>query len=154
MAAVYKINDDFYDESFALVAVHTTLQDYRLAYGLNQGLNLKLKRARKNFDLAEHKSFPYFEWEDVKRDIFWVLISNYSCEQQLLVNNDLFQNEATFIKPRLIPEYKDVDYLLKIESENLGNVDEFVKKIASLPQIMASYEVKTDKLKSKNNLIF
>ncbi|MGB3144816.1 MAG: IPExxxVDY family protein [Maribacter sp.] len=154
MAAVYKINDDFYDESFALVAVHTTLQDYSLAYELNQGLNLKLKRARKDFDLAENKSFPYFEWEDVKRDIYWVLISNQSCQQQLLANNDLFQNESTFIKPRLIPEYKDVDYLLKIESENQIEIDKFIKKIASLPQVMASYEVKTDKLKSKNNLIF
>ena len=71
-----------------------------------------------------------------------------------MANNDLFQNESTFIKPRLIPEYKDVDYLLKIESENQVEIDKFIKKIASLPQVMASYEVKTDKLKSKNNLIF
>jgi hypothetical protein len=154
MAGVYKINDDFYDESFILIALHTTLDDYALVYGLNQSLKAKFVRARKDFNLAENKSFPIFEWDDEFHDMYWVLVANHSSEQELIPNNDLFQNETTFTKPRLIPEYKDVDYLLKIETEKEFDTSSLIKKILMLPRVMAAYEISTEKLKSKNNLIF
>ena len=155
MAAIYKINDDFYDESFILIALHTTLDDYALVYGLNQSIKSKFKRAKKNFNLAENKSFPIFEWDDEFHDKYWVLVANHSSEQEKLIpNNDLFQNESTYTKPRLIPEYKDVDYLLKIETEKELEINSLIKNILTLPRVMAAYEISTDKLKSKNNLIF
>lgn len=154
MAAIYKINDDFYDESFILIALHTTLNDYALVYELNQSLKSRFKRAKKNFDLAENKSFPIFEWDDEFNDMYWVLVANQSSEQELIANNDLFQNESTYTKPRLIPEYKDVDYLLKIETEKDIEINSLIKNILMLPRVMAAYEINTEKLKSKNNLIF
>lgn len=154
MAAIYKINDDFYDESFILIALHTTLEDYALVYGLNRSMKARFKRAKHNFELAENKSFPIFEWEDIFHDRYWVLIANHSSEQERIANNDLFQNETTYTKPRLVPEYKDVDYLLKIETEKEIETDALIKKILMLPRVMAAYEISTDKLKSKNNLIF
>ena len=154
MASIYKINDDFYDESFILIALHTTLEDYALVYGLNQGMKARFIRARSNFTLAENKSFPIFEWDDVFHDRYWVLVANQSSEKELISNNDLFQNETTYITPRLVPEYKDVDYLLKIETEKDIEADMLIKNILMMPKIMAAYEISTDKLKSKNNLIF
>lgn len=154
MAAIYKINEDFYDESFIVIALHTTLEDYALVYGLNDTIKARFVRARKNFNLAENKSFPFFEWDDQFHDMYWVLVSNHSSEQQQIPNNDLFQNEATYTKPRLIPEYKDVDYLLKIETDKEFDTSKLIKNILMLPRVMAAYEISTDKLKSKNNLIF
>ncbi|APQ17197.1 IPExxxVDY family protein [Maribacter hydrothermalis] len=154
MAAIYKINEDFYDESFIVIALHTTLEDYALVYGLNDTIKARFVRARKNFNLAENKSFPFFEWDDQFHDMYWVLVSNHSSEQQQILNNDLFQNEATYTKPRLIPEYKDVDYLLKIETDKEFDTSKLIKNILMLPRVMAAYEISTDKLKSKNNLIF
>ena len=87
MAAIYKINDDFYDESFILIALHTTLDDYALVYGLNQSLKAKFVRARKDFNLAKNKSFPIFEWDDEFHDMYWVLVANHSSEQELIPNN-------------------------------------------------------------------
>lgn len=154
MAAIYKINDDFYDESFILIALHTTLEDYALVYGINQSLKARFIRAKNNFNLSENKSFPIFEWDDIFHDRYWVLVANHSSEQERIANNDLFQNETTYTKPRLIPEYKDVDYLLKIETDEDTETDTIIKKILMLPRVMAAYEISTDKLKSKNNLIF
>ncbi len=154
MGAIYKINDDFYDESFILIALHSTLEDYALVYGLNQSLKARFRRAKKNFKIAENRSFPIFEWDDIFHDRYWVLVANHSSEQELLANNDLFQNETTYTKPRLIPEYKDVDYLLKIETEKDMETDTHIKRILMLPRVMAAYEISMDKLKSKNNLIF
>ncbi|WP_282112254.1 IPExxxVDY family protein [Maribacter stanieri] len=154
MAATYKINDDFYDESFSLIALHTTLEDFALAYGLNQSLKAKFVRAKKNFNLAENKSFPIFEWEDEFNDMYWVLVANHSSEKELVTHDDLFKNETTYKTPRLIPEYKDVDYLLKIETEKDFDTNSLIKNILMLPRVMAAYEISTEKLKSKNNLIF
>jgi hypothetical protein len=154
MATTYKINDDFYDESFSLIALHTTLEDFALAYGLNQSIKAKFVRAKKNFNLAENKSFPIFEWDDEFNDMYWVLIANHSSEKELVAHDDLFKNETTYNRPRLIPEYKDVDYLLKIETEKDFDTKSLIKNILMLPRVMAAYEISTDKLKSKNNLIF
>lgn len=154
MATTYKINDDFYDESFSLIALHTTLEDFSLAYGLNQSIKAKFVRAKKNFKLAENKSFPIFEWDDEFNDMYWVLIANHSSDKELVTHDDLFKNETTYKRPRLLPEYKDVDYLLKIETEKDFDTNSLIKNILMLPRIMAAYEISTDKLKSKNNLIF
>ncbi|TDT46135.1 hypothetical protein CLV90_0178 [Maribacter spongiicola] len=154
MATTYKINDDFYDESFSLIALHTTLEDFSLAYGLNQSIKAKFVRAKKNFNLAENKSFPIFEWDDEFNDMYWVLIANHSSEKELVMHDDLFKNETTYKRHRLLPEYKDVDYLLKIETEKDFDTNSLIKNILMLPRMMAAYEISTDKLKSKNNLIF
>lgn len=154
MAAIYKINEDFYDDSFLLIAVHSTLEDYAMVYGLNQSLRANFKRAKSNFDLAENSSFPWFEWQDQYHDRYYVLVSNYSVKVELLANNDLFQNELTYTKPRLIPELKEVDFFLKIE-EDLGmGSEQIIKDVLTIPKVMAAYEVDTNKLKSRNNLIF
>lgn len=155
MSAVYKIKDDFYDDSFLLVALHSTLEDFAIAYGLNKVLKSRFKRNRNGFELAENRLFPFYEWEDEFNYRYWVLIANHSSKKELVNNNDLFQNESTFSTPRLIPELKEVDYFLKIEEDNDNMVgEEIIKTILGMPKIMAAYEVDTNKLKSKNNLIF
>jgi len=154
MAATYKINDVFYDESFCLIALHTTLEDFALAYSLNKSMKAKFVRAKKNFNLAENKSFPIFEWEDEYNDMYWVLVANHSSQKEFVIHDDLFKNETTYKIPRLLPEYKDIDYLLKIETEKNFDKNSLIKNILMLPRIMAAYEISTEKLKSKNNLIF
>lgn len=154
MAAVYKINEDFYDDSFLLIAIHSSLDDYAMAYHLNQTLKANFKRSNNDFDLSENSSFPWFDWVDQFHDRYWVLIANQSTKQELQVNNDLFQNETTYSRPRLVPEYKDVDYFLKIEDEEGLESAEIVKILTKIPKVIAVYAVGTEKLKSKKNLIF
>lgn len=154
MAAVFKISDDFYDESFILIAMHTPMEDYSLAYALNQNLNSRFKRKAVDFELSLNRSYSFFEWEDSYNDRYWVLMGNQSTKQEVLANNDLFKNENTFTRPRLLPEYKDVDYLLKIETDEEFDTNELIKNVLGIPQVITAYEIETNKLKSKNNLIF
>ncbi len=154
MTAIHKIDDDFYDDSFLLIAMHSTIADYAIAYELNATLKANFKRTKKDFDLAENSIFPCYEWQDTFHDRYWVLVANHSIEQELLANNDLFQNEAIYNVPRLVPELKDVDYFLKIEEDEMQGSDAIIKNILTMPKVMAAYEVDIDKLKSKNNLIF
>lgn len=155
MSAVYKIKDDFFDESFLLVALHSTLEDYAIAYGLNSVLKSNFKRGKADFDLSENRSFPYYDWEDELNYRYWVLVSNQSAKKESVTNNDLFQYETTYSTPRLIPELKEVDYFLKIEGdEDTMDSNKIIKTLLGNPKIMAAYEVDINKLKSRNNLIF
>ncbi len=154
MAAVYKIDSDFYDDSFLLLALHSSLEDYAMIYFLNQSFKAKFKRTKEDFDLSEGSSFSVYEWEDKYHDRFWKLIANRSTKETVLENNDLFSNDHTYVKPRLIPELKDVDYFLRIEEDSSLIKKEVIKKVLNVPKIMAAYQVEPNKLKSKNNLIF
>ncbi|MFS4415560.1 IPExxxVDY family protein [Maribacter sp. 2307ULW6-5] len=152
--AVHKINDALYDEPFLLVALHSNLKDYALAYALNKMANTGFKRAKKDFELNADSSFPYFVWEDTKSESYWALVANQSTTAALTVNNDLFQNQSTLSYQRLLPELKEVDFFIKIEEGEYVDKKKLIENIMAVPNIRAAYEIDTDKLKSKNNLIF
>jgi hypothetical protein len=52
----------------------------------------------------------------------------------------------------LVPEHKDVDYLLKIDEEEMGT--DILKEILTIPKVITAHDINTDTLKSKHNLIF
>ena len=55
----------------------------------------------------------------------------------------------------LLPEYKKVDFLLKID--NICNdeyINEIISKLNEIDKINLVYRLDKDKIKTKNNLIF
>ncbi len=154
MTAVYKISGDLYEENFALIALHSTMNDYSVVYALNNVLKSSFVRAPKDLELSEHMSFPFFEWQDDQHDRYWVVLANKSTKKELLVRDGLFQDEPSFAKHHLVPEQKEVDYFIKIEHDDDLETSELVKKILTIPKIITAYSLDADMLKSKNNLIF
>lgn len=151
--------DDFEDETYSLLAIHCNLEDYRIAFLLNQFLNINLKRCAYDLDFQyTTASYSVYEWEDNKRQSMWNLIGNiFKREEDSLVSSgSLFDATSKVIKTyNLIPEYKNVNYFLKIENDdhymNLKNIISIIQKI---PQIVTVYDIDVSTLKSKNNLIF
>lgn len=151
--------DDFEDEAYSLLAIHCNLEDYRIAFLLNQFLNINLKRCAYDLDFQYTTvSYSVYEWEDNKRQAMWNLIGNiFKREEDSLVSSgSLFDATSKVIKTyNLIPEYKNVNYFLKIENDdhymNLKNIISIIQKI---PQIVTVYDIDVSTLKSKNNLIF
>ena len=151
--------DDFYDSSFSLLAIHCRLEDYRLAYLLNKYLGLNLSRMPKDLDYKYFAaSYSVFEWHNSENEISWNLISNVCKKEEdsLQSSGSLFTLQNRIIKTyHLLPEYKNVDYLVKITNETQYFNEKIVlSKIQSIPQIVTSYTIDTEKLKSKDNLIF
>jgi hypothetical protein len=68
----------------------------------------------------------------------------------------LFTSQSKVLKTyHLLPEYKNVDYLVKISNESQHLNEKIVlSKIQAIPQVVTSYTIDTEKLKSKDNLIF
>ncbi len=154
MVAVHKITEDFYDDSFILIAIHSSLPDYALVYNLNSSLKAKFKRSKKDLDVSNIVSFPFFEWDDEIKDRYWTLIANFSSKKENLVTSDLFKDEVTFTKHYLVTEHKEIDYFLKIEEEDAHMIVDIIKALKNIPKIITAYIIDAEKLKSKNNLIF
>jgi len=154
MMAIHKITDDFYEDSFTLVALHSSMNDYAMVYTLNLCLKSNFKRTSKDLDISKKISFPIFEWRDEQNDSYWTLITNTSSQEENVVGSDLFANEPSYTKYHLVPEYKDADYLLKIEHEDDSLEERTVKQLQTISKVITAYILEVDNLKSKNNLIF
>ena len=154
MAAIHKISEDFYEETFTLIALHSSIEDFMLVYALNSCLKTKLKRSVNDLDLSENGSFPVFDWRDEVNDRYYTFVSNNDVREEVLSIANLFQDQPTLTKYHLVPEYRDVDYFLKIEHDELDVEEKILKAVLSIPKVITAYLVDASKLKSKNNLIF
>ena len=157
--AISKLNlEDFCNEVFSLFAIHTDLDDYRLAYFLNKHLGINLFRKTFDLDFVNSKgSFSVFEYIDQTNFLKWSLISNiynYNFSAKAS-NDDLFVESNSLVqKVNLLAEYKNVNYLLKIENnESQVDLEAIAKEIKSIPQVITLYDINKD-LKNKENLIF
>jgi len=161
--AVHKLDfDDFEEIDYHLIAIHTSLEDYRLAYFINQKLaiNLGINKDQIQINIKEGETkFSRFYYYDVKKVISWNLIQNKNevIQQKNEIRQNLFSNINLEVSTKvyLLPEFKKVDYFLKIE-----NVDEEINGakiqllLNTIENISTAYTVETNKIKSKNNLIF
>ena len=157
--AIHKlVIDDFEeDDSFVLIAIHCSMEDYRLAYILNKNLNLKLQRKPMDIDFPK-ATYSLFEWEDINQLETWNLVSN-SCKVEEVISNNstsLFNNQNQVITIyNLIPEYKGANYFLKINYQtNFLKEKTIVNTILSIPQIVTAYSIQPETLKTTTNLIF
>ncbi|MCF6128606.1 IPExxxVDY family protein [Flavobacterium sp. AS60] len=160
--AVHKLHLEEFDEiDYQLIAIHSTLEDYRLAYYINQNLPVNLKKGNCNIQISNKEGetqFTRFVFEDSK-DIVWNLVQN---QNDVFVpspsgNQGLFaeSNNKFSTKIYLIPEFKKVDYFLKIENGEVKiDMTKITNSIKKIDRVSTVYAVEVEKIKSKNNLIF
>jgi hypothetical protein len=153
MITLHKFSDDFCEENYVLIALHCGLEDYALAYALNMALKINLKRSKTDLDISNKTSFPIYVWKDKLNERNWTLIVNTSVKEEYLEVHDLFSDETSSTVYHVLPEYKDVDYLLKIEQEEDEVDSGMLDSILEISKIITAYQIETDKLKSKQNLI-
>ena len=141
--------DDFLDDDFELLAIHTTLESYHLAYFMNLTFDILLKKTDGIQD------FDFYEFNDEKNQSLWNLVANKGTREK----TDVFEEPSTLFfevksnRIYLLPEYKKVDYLVKIE-HNSHNTQDLISKMNAIPQIITTFVIDIPNLKSKNNLIF
>ncbi len=158
--AIHKMNfEDFDTIDYSLIAIHTSLEDFRLAYKINQQLAISM---RKNDDeiTIQHKNqdinFARFTFVKKENMTVWDLIQNkQEIEEIAIVSTDnLFKNDAISSHVSLITELKKVDFFLKIEHYNQEDIVDIITKINKIEAVNTSYEIDVEAIKSKNNLIF
>jgi hypothetical protein len=152
MGVTMRILEDSYEEDFALVGIHTGLDDYALAYALNESLKIRLRRTGSDLAFSSEVSYPFFEWKNELYDQNWALLTNSCITSQKSHPGDLFPEEPSYSNHHLLPEHKGVNFLLKTDEEVLR--PEMLNKIKAIPGVITAYVIQTENLKSKPNLIF
>ena len=161
--AIHKLDFDEFDEiDYHLVAIHTSLEDYRLAYFINQKLpiNLSANKDEIHINIKEGETkFSRFYYYDKENAISWNLIQNKNevIQQTNESSQNLFSNLNMEVSTKvfLLPEFKKVDSFLKIENiEDSMNIAKIQLLLNTIENISTAYTVETNKIKSKNNLIF
>jgi hypothetical protein len=129
------------DLDFVLIAVTTSLKDYRVCYLINKHLNFNFTKAD---DLAVdiHPGAPavYFSlylynWEASETDFFFIA------------------NKGT--DGYLIPEMKKADYFVMIKNYiDDDDLDTLITGLNRIPEIVAAVKIDPKKIKSRENLLF
>ena len=156
---VHKLNlDSFDDIPYSLIALHTSLEDYHLAYLINQKLPILLSKQLEDIHLTSENGDTYFSrfsFGNLEYDTWWDLIQNKNTTHLGTVNDEtesvsLFNVTTTAY---LLSEFKKVDYFLRIQNCD-QNLEEIISTLNNIPRIESIYLINENQIKSKNNLIF
>jgi hypothetical protein len=147
------------EDEFKLIGLVSVLEDYRLAYFLNKNLGWSLVKSKFDLDFrnrAEQGNYPVFEFDQDSIGLEIKLINNkYSgviSKSETEVYGLFDQIEHTTY---LIPEKKNIDYLIKLSGEiNDHTLEKIIETIKNIPQVQTSYNLEVKDIKSKEFLIF
>lgn len=148
------------DEEFLLLAIHSSLEEYKLAFLINKYLNLRFQRKKNDLDFFSKSgsiSYPIYEYQDTTRHDTFYLLSNVckTITEKTISAGSLFDIEYEEKTHYLVNEFKQADFLLKIVAEEPQLYEtEFLSKLSKIPGIIAAYTIDQNKLKSKQNLNF
>ncbi|EIA10142.1 IPExxxVDY family protein [Flavobacterium frigoris] len=161
--AIHKLDLGEFDEiDYYLIAIHTSLEDFRLAYFINQKLPINLSKSKDEVQInikEGETNFSRFYYYDLENAISWNLIQNKNAVSQHKKDTlqNLFSNITMEISTKvfLLPEFKKADFFLKIENtDDALDVSKIKTILNTIDTISTAYIVDTNQIKSKNNLIF
>jgi hypothetical protein len=161
--AIHKLDLGEFDEiDYYLFAIHTALEDYRLAFFINQKLQINLSKSKNEIQInikEGETKFSRLSYHDKKGGVSWDLIQNKNevTHQRKANSPNLFSNltQEVSTKVYLLPEFKKVDYFLKIENnEDIINATKIQILLNKIDNVATVYSVDMNQIKSKNNLIF
>jgi hypothetical protein len=129
------------DLDFVLIAVTTSLKDYRICYLINKFLNFNfLKIPDLEVDIYRDSSVIFFSlyhynWEASETDFYF--IANKGSDGYL------------------VPEMKKADFFLLIKNYiDENDLDNLISALNKIPEIMAAVKIDPKKIKSRENLLF
>ena len=129
------------DLDFVLIAVTSSLKDYRICYLINKHLHLNfIKTADLAVDLYQGSEPVYFS------------LYNYQ-EPDAETDFYFIANKGT--EGFLIPEMREADYFMMIKNQILEtDVEKIVTQLNKIIEIVAAVKIDPKKIKSRENLLF
>jgi hypothetical protein len=129
------------DLDFVLIAVTTSLKDYRVCYLINKALSFNLIKINDLKVDINHGIEPvlfsiyHYNWEATETDFYF--IANKGSDGYL------------------IPEMRKADYFLLIKNYiDENDLDNLVSALNKVPEIVAAVKIDPKKIKSRENLLF
>ncbi|MEC4112736.1 IPExxxVDY family protein [Myroides pelagicus] len=153
---------DFDTDDYKLIAIHSSRkEDYKVVYFINATLDLYFEKEKNDIALTTEEgiaNFSHFEYEDNDHHILWKIVSNKAfIKPDTDIDSPLFSDKKHAITKQgyLVPELKNVDYLIKIEEiDEYFNIGTVIEKLNSIKIFSTAYEIRQDQIKNRKNLIF
>jgi hypothetical protein len=131
-----------YSYDFELIGIISPLKGYKLAWEINNRLEVKLIKESDlqiTFKNRSVGSFSYFSYQVEGNGL--KLFRNKPNEQELS-------------KSLLVPEYPHFDFILMTQSDNTGKSNRLQEVLRSIPSIELVAFIPLGALKSKDHFIF
>lgn len=147
------------EESFHLIAIHCAREAYQIAFYLNKNLQLKLMRERKDIDFKHQEHIAYYpvfhHFDQISYSDFYLVANKFDGASNHAQSSGALFPEKPTLTSYLMPEYKKVDYFLKIEDDSeLIDAQKVVNDLNKIPQIITAFQVNAATVKLRENLIF
>lgn len=156
---VHKLDiDEFNEVDYDLIAINTAVEDYRLAFFLNESLNLSLSRLKEDIVLHDEEGkevgFSVYGYEDEQQHLYWSLVQNQQWTENRKDESSLFEDFRK--KLFLLSELKNVNFFLKIQGSHfdLDEIQDILTKIKKIEKVSAAFWIDAERIRAKNNLIF
>lgn len=140
---------------FELICISSHHKDYRLCWEINRNLGMELKRIDEYFLGTKENPgelFSQFNYSQSTDHVEYYLIANRCIpEEGKEKPEDLFPTEDSM---KLVPEMKQVDYLLLIYGQlNTSEMKSLEDNLNELVMVQAAWKQDVHKLRSKYNLL-
>ena len=129
------------DLDFVLIAITTSLKDYRICYLINKYLSFNFSKSKDlEVDILQGSGPVFFSlyqyhWEASETDFYF--IANKGSDGYL------------------IPEMRKADYFLMIKNYiDDDDLDKLITSLNRIPEIVAAVKIDPKKIKSRENLLF
>jgi hypothetical protein len=127
--------------SFDMVGVCSHHSDYRLVWGINDSMGIRLEKASEDFvvrnrkgeEVSSHAQYKYYDPND---RLEYYFVKNKS--------NGMF----------LIPEKPSIDYFLFLYENVAVEVDDFASKLRDVSSVLGVYLLDAQEIKSAESLEF
>lgn len=131
--------DQTYD--FEMIGICSHHNDYRLAWGLNEKIDIQLIKVDEDYVVASKKgvklsNHSIYEFKDHENLIEYYLIKN--------------KNQGKF----LIPEKPSIDYFLFLFENHEWDVEDLVAELREIPSILGVFIFNPEEFDSTENLVF
>ncbi|NDG47044.1 MAG: IPExxxVDY family protein [Flavobacteriia bacterium] len=137
-----------------LLALHTSIEAYQIAFFLNQHCQTQFKRIEDIILKNQAACFALFEWDNPLLDQKVSLFSNqYSADEvQTQENNTTLFDLPLRNQVSLFSEFKQVDFFIKSSRKEL--IQRLLKPLNSWNAVSMVYALSSSKMKNQLNLIF
>jgi hypothetical protein len=131
-----------YSYDFELIGIISPLKGYKLAWEINNRLEVKLIKDNDlqiSFKKGVENSFSYF---------------SYQVEGNVLKLFRNKPNDQEFAKNLLVPEYPHFDFILLTQSDDIGKSNRLQEVLRTIPSVELVAFIPLTALKSKDHFIF
>jgi hypothetical protein len=129
------------DFDFILIALTTSLKDYRICYLINKILNFNFVRQEDlKLDIGPGGSevlfsIFHYSWETTETD--FIFIGNKGSDGYL------------------VPEMREADYFILIKNYiDENDLESIISALNKIPEVVAAVKIEPKKIKSRENLLF